>query len=157
MTFSRSRIILAAIAILTLTAPALAEPIGLSSASPYSASVVRYSRHGHAHAYEAGRVIGGRPKGCPHAYCGCGASIYVFGENRRDLWPARAWYRFPHVSARVGAVAVRPHHVAVIIGGSPGAWLLHDGNSGNGLTREHVRDLRGYTFVDPHGSRMARR
>ena len=152
--------VMAAIAVATLIVvnPALAEPIGFSTASPHSASLARYSRHGHTHvAYEGERVIGGRPKGCPHAYCGCSASIYVFGENRRDLWPARAWYRFPHVSARVGAVAVRPHHVAVIIGGSPGAWLLHDGNSGNGLTREHVRDLRGYTFVDPHGARMARR
>ena len=97
------------------------------------------------------RVVGGRPAGCPHAFCGCGASIYVFGENRRELWPASAWFRFPRTYAHAGAVAVRSHHVAVIIGGSPGAWLLHDSNSGGGLTREHVRDLHGYVFVDPYG------
>jgi hypothetical protein len=29
-------------------------------------------------------------------------------------------------------------------------WLVHDGNSGNHLTREHVRSIRGYKIVDPH-------
>jgi len=105
----------------------------------------------------AEHVIGGRPAGGPHAYCGCGAALYVFGVNRRDLWPASAWFRFPSAAPGPGMAAVRNHHVAIIIGGSAGAWLLHDSNSGGGLTREHVRDLRGYRIVDPHGGRYASR
>jgi hypothetical protein len=34
-------------------------------------------------------------------------------------------------------------------------WLVHDGNSGRGLTREHVRSIKGYTVVDPHGTRIS--
>ena len=26
------------------------------------------------------KVVGGRPPGCPHRYCGCGASICIFGK-----------------------------------------------------------------------------
>jgi hypothetical protein len=36
-----------------------------------------------------------------------------------------------------------------------GQWLIRDYNSGGGLSRMHVRDLRGYIFVNPHGA-MAR-
>jgi len=32
-----------------------------------------------------GTVVGGRPSGCPHAYCGCEASLYLFGHIRTDL------------------------------------------------------------------------
>jgi hypothetical protein len=49
--------------------------------------------------------------------------------------------------------AVRSHHVMVLIshvGGSD--WLVHDGNSGGGLTREHVRSISGYTVVNPQGA-----
>jgi hypothetical protein len=31
-------------------------------------------------------------------------------------------------------------------------WLVHDGNSGHGLTREHVRSINGYTLVNPQGT-----
>jgi hypothetical protein len=34
-------------------------------------------------------------------------------------------------------------------------WLVHDGNSGGRLTREHVRSISGYVIVDPHGARAA--
>jgi hypothetical protein len=36
------------------------------------------------------------------------------------------------------------------VGGSN--WLVHDGNSGHGLTREHVRSISGYTVVNPQGT-----
>ena len=36
-----------------------------------------------------------------------------------------------------------------------GQWLIRDYNSGGGLSRMHVRDVRGYIFVNPHGA-MAR-
>jgi hypothetical protein len=36
-------------------------------------------------------------------------------------------------------------------------WLVHDGNSGGGLTRRHVRSISGHVIVDPQGSRQAQR
>ena len=104
-----------------------------------------------------GGVIGGRPSGCPHAYCGCSASLHIFGKIIPALNLAANWPRiFPRTSPAHGMAAARNHHVFVLIshvGGSE--WLVHDGNSGHGLTREHVRSIRGYVVVNPHGGRYA--
>lgn len=52
--------------------------------------------------------------------------------------------------------AVRSHHVMILMSHVDGKdWLVHDGNSGNHLTREHVRSIAGYVIVDPHGARAA--
>lgn len=109
--------------------------------------------------YEAGSVTGGRPAGCPHAFCGCEASRYVFGEMRPNLYLAANWIRkFPRTSPAPGMAAARSGHVMVLISYAGGnEWLVHDGNSGRHLTREHVRSISGYTIVDPHGSRVAMR
>ena len=102
-------------------------------------------------------VIGGRPSGCPYEFCGCEASRYVFGEIRRELNLASAWARkFPRAQPTAGMAAVRSHHVMILMSHVDGKdWLVHDGNSGNHLTREHVRSIAGYVIVDPHGSRAA--
>ena len=101
--------------------------------------------------------IGGRPSGCPHAYCGCEASRFVFGVIKVDLNLAANWIRkFPRTSPAPGMAAARNHHVMVLmshVGGSN--WMVHDGNSGHGLTREHVRSISGYIVVNPHGGRYA--
>lgn len=98
------------------------------------------------------------PAGCPsRAFCGCGASIEVFGKNIRELWLARNWFRFPRTSPAPGMVAVRRHHVFVIreVRG-PGLVLAYDANSGQHKTRIHLRSLSGYTVVNPRaGSRYA--
>ncbi len=109
--------------------------------------------------YDDDGVIGGRPKGCPHAFCGCEASRYVFGEMRPDLYLAANWIRkFPRTSPAPGMAAARNHHVMVLIRYAGGnEWLVHDGNSGRHLTREHIRSISGYVIVNPHGSRMAMR
>jgi hypothetical protein len=103
-------------------------------------------------------VVAGRPAGCPHNFCGCEASRYLFGEIRPELNLASNWIRkFPRTSPAPGMAAARNHHVMVLVshvGGSD--WLVHDGNSGGGLTREHVRSINGYVIVDPRGSRSAR-
>ena len=31
-----------------------------------------------------------------------------------------------------------------------GQWLVRDYNSGGGMSRLHIRDVRGYVFVNPH-------
>lgn len=100
-----------------------------------------------------GAVISHRPQGCPHAFCGCEASLYVFGHIRAELNLASNWMRkFPRTSPAPGMAAVRNHHVMVLMSHVEGSnWLVHDGNSGGGLTREHVVSISGYVIVNPHG------
>jgi len=102
-------------------------------------------------------IVGGRPAGCPHRFCGCEASLYVFGEIRKELNLAANWVRkFPRTQPAPGMVAARSGHVFVLmshVGGNQ--WLVHDGNSGGGKTRRHVRSIAGYAIVNPHASRMA--
>ena len=106
-----------------------------------------------------GNVVGGRPPGCPHAFCGCEASRYVFGKIRPELNLAANWIvKFPRTAPAPGMVAARTHHVMVLMSHVSGSdWLVHDGNSGGGLTRNHVVSIKGYVIVDPYGSRSAAR
>ncbi len=92
------------------------------------------------------------PAGCPsRAFCGCGASVRVFGHSVRNLWLAANWYRFPKTLPAAGTVAVRRHHVMVLeahLGGN--IWQVYDANSGGHATRVHARSIIGYTIVNPH-------
>ena len=110
-----------------------------------------------ASAVSARAEIQPHPAGCPkRAFCGCGASVKVFGQSRRDLWLARAWYRFPRSQPAPGTVAVRRHHVFVLLSQVSGStWLVWDANSGGRKTRVHHRSIAGWAIVNPHGSRMA--
>jgi hypothetical protein len=101
----------------------------------------------------AGRVVGGRPAGCPRRYCGCGASLYLFGKIIPKLNLAANWFRFPRTSPAPGMVAVRRHHVFVLKRHIRGKiWVVHDSNSGRGKTRVHPRSIAGWTIVDPRGA-----
>jgi hypothetical protein len=109
-----------------------------------------------AHGNETSTVIlGGRPAGCPRQFCGCEASRYIFGKIRPELNLAANWIKyFPRTEPAPGMVAARSGHVMVLMSHVSGNdWLVHDGNSGGGLTRRHVRSIRGHVVVDPHGSR----
>lgn len=99
-------------------------------------------------------IVGRRPSGCPYEYCGCEASLYVFGEIRPRLNLASNWRKyFPRAKAAPGMAAVRSHHVMILMSHADGSnWLVHDGNV-NHMTREHIVSIRGYTIVDPHSSR----
>lgn len=94
------------------------------------------------------------PAGCPRvAFCGCGASVEVFGKPVRELFLARNWFRFPRAAPAPGMVAVRRGHVFVLrhhISGS--TWMTYDANSGRRMTRVHPRSIAGLTIVNPHGS-----
>lgn len=98
------------------------------------------------------RIIGGRHPGDPYAFCGAEAARYVFGEAKRDLWPAANWIaKFSRASPAPGMAAARRHHVMILMSHVSGSdWLVHDGNSGGHMTREHVRSIVGYIIVDPH-------
>jgi len=98
-------------------------------------------------------VIGGRPAGCPHAFCGCEASLFLFGRIIPELNLASNWRRFPRTSPAPGMAAVRSGHVMILqhqVAGN--VWSVHDGNSGNHLTREHSRSIAGYTIVNPRSA-----
>ena len=105
-----------------------------------------------------GTIIGGRPSGCPHSYCGCGLRMHLgLSDVRLNL--ASNWARlFPRESApQAGLVAVRSGHVMYIeAAAGNGQWLIRDYNSGGGLSRMHVRDVRGYAFVNPRATVAAR-
>ncbi len=98
------------------------------------------------------RVVGGRPAGCPTSFCGCGASLRVFGRVVPELNLASNWLRFPRAAPAPGMVAARRGHVFVLeqhLGGE--MWMAYDANSGGRATRIHARSLRGYVVVNPHG------
>lgn len=94
------------------------------------------------------------PSGCPRrAFCGCGASVEVFGRPIRNLFLAANWLRFPRAAPAPGMVAARRGHVFVLrrhISGS--TWLAYDANSGGRRTRLHARSISGFAIVNPHGA-----
>lgn len=98
-----------------------------------------------------GQIVSGRPAGCPRSFCGCGASLRVFGRIVPGLNLASNWLRFPRTAPSPGMVAARHGHVFVLeqhIAGD--TWMAYDANSGGHATRVHARSLRGYTIVNPH-------
>lgn len=97
-----------------------------------------------------GVVIGGRPAGCPARFCGCGASLHLFGRIIPSLNLAANWLRFPRTLPAANMVAARRGHVFVLkqhIAGS--TWIVHDSNSGGRRTRLHARSIAGYVIVNP--------
>jgi hypothetical protein len=175
-----TQIILVAIATIALSVPAEAKyTLDLAAKAPYPfiahhtqrqprhlarhrverRRMVRHSAHAelaYARASEGEiHIIGGRPSGCPHAYCGCGLRKYLGLDDVR-LNLAWNWATlFPReYTPRPGLAAVRSHHVMYIEAeAGNGLFLIRDYNSGGGLSRLHVRDVRGYVFVNPHGAR----
>ena len=84
--------------------------------------------------------------------CRCGTTAaringLSYDHNGMNLKKASSWYAFPHTSFGVGAVAVYPHHVATITGGSScSSATVHD-DAG-----VYQRNVCGATFVVPGGS-----
>jgi len=107
---------------------------------------------------DEGRIVGGRPAGCPHAFCGCGTSLHIFGRIIPELNLAANWRRFPPAYPAPGMVAWRWGHVFAIesVNGD-GTVIAYDPNSGGHRTRIHTVSLRGYHVVNPHGERLASR
>ncbi|HWM47931.1 MAG TPA: hypothetical protein VNR11_13585 [Xanthobacteraceae bacterium] len=99
-------------------------------------------------------VVGGRPAGCPRRFCGCGASLKLFGRIIPELNLASNWLRkFPRTAPAPNMAAARPGHVMVLLEHMGGdQWKVYDANSGGGRTRIHVRSIRGFAVVNPHTS-----
>jgi hypothetical protein len=131
-------------------------PAAAADAAVTSAETPRaHKRRAHLDANGNEVIISRRPSGCPYEFCGCEASIYLFGHMRRELNLASNWIKaFARTAPAAGMVAARNHHVMVLMRHVDGdEWLVHDGNSGGGFTREHVRSIRGYVIVDPRAPR----
>jgi hypothetical protein len=131
--------------------------IVLTFAFTIASAEARHYRHHHEAraAGSSGEVIGGRPAGCPWQYCGCGASLYLFGRIIPTLNLAANWLRFPHALPAPRMAAVRQHHVMVLESHVSGdIWIVHDSNYGNHLTRRHPQSIAGYVIVDPTVGRI---
>lgn len=95
-------------------------------------------------------VLGGRPAGCPARFCGCGASLHLFGRIIPFLNLAANWLRFPRAAPAPGMAAARRGHVFVLKQHIEGKkWLVYDANSGGRKTRLHPRSIAGFTVVNP--------
>ena len=117
-----------------------------------------HHRQYYAYTYATEGQIVSHPSGCPRtAFCGCGASVELFGHPIRELYLASNWFRFPHASPAPGMVAVRNHHVFVIrsVNGD-GTVVAYDANSGGHQTRVHTVSLSGYSVRNPHAEGFSR-
>lgn len=103
----------------------------------------RHHRHHHRHHHHV-RHHDGRPG----AWCGWFLARH-FGLSDRRLWLAREWARFPRTSPHVGAVAVWPHHVGVIVGGTNGHWIILSGNDGHRVRTRERSVAHAIAFVQP--------
>lgn len=131
-------------------------PCGMfEMAEPVRAALARRVRldRGAASAIGLAAQMLSHPSGCPRrAFCGCGASVEVFGRPIRNLFLAANWLRFPRAAPAPGMAAARRGHVFVLrqhIGGS--TWLVADHNSGGRRSRLHARSISGFAIVDPRG------
>lgn len=120
----------------------------------YSAPPVRQMADTGRISRVVGQTLGGRPAGCPWRFCGCGASLHLFGRIIPALNLAANWLRFPRAEPSPGMAAASRGHVFVLEQHIAGRmWLVHDSNSGRGRTRLHPRSIAGYQIVNPHGGR----
>lgn len=100
-------------------------------------------------------VIGGRPPDCPRRYCGCVLSLDYFGRVIPHLLVAANWLGFPRAHPAPGMAAARKGHVMKLLAHVRGKeWRVLDPNSGNGLTRIHVRSIAGFVIVNPHARKV---
>ena len=100
-------------------------------------------------------AVSDRPAACPRRYCGCALSLRLFGKIRPHLNLAANWIStFRKTAPAPGMIAARSGHVMLLLQHAGGdKWIVHDPNSGGGLTREHVRSIRYFTVVNPYEPR----
>jgi hypothetical protein len=113
-------------------------------------SVIALATPAEASSRGEGQLIA-HPAGCPkRAFCGCGASVYLFGKPIRELFLAANWKRFQRTAPAPKMAAARYGHVMVLEEHRGGDnWLVTDYNSGGHLSHRHVRSIRGYTIHNP--------
>ncbi len=122
------------------------------AAAPVEPIIVR----GETITVSRGRVVGHRPAGCPHRFCGCALALRIFHKLVPRLNLAKNWLSFRHVAPAPRMVAARSGHVFMLLEHVSGKkWKVWDPNSGHGAIRVHERSIAGYTIVDPYRSAYA--
>jgi len=144
--------------LLSAVAVSMLTVVQSASASPANSKRVRFPPSTYYADANGGAVtmIGGRPAGCPSAYCGCALARYL-GLRDRRLNLASNWARlFPRTAPHPGAAAVRAGHVMLLQEHVSGfVWRVVDFNGGLHLSWVHERDVRGYVFVEPDAKATA--
>lgn len=160
------------LAALVITVPASAQEGGMPSNSHWSGAGYSTSKKAVRHHVKsnrrvvrapvrvnantgslAARQVIPHPAGCPRRlFCGCGASMHLFGTVKPGLMLAANWLRYPRAAPAPGMVAANRGHVFVIdkVLGN-GMVMAYDYNSGGGRSHYHARSLRGFTVVNPRG------
>lgn len=102
----------------------------------------------------AAQIIGGRPQGCPHRFCGCALALKIFGRIVPILNLAVNWvHKFQRSPPAPGMVAARHGHAFQLIAHVRGStWQVWDANSGRGRTRIHERSIAGFVIVNPRSN-----
>lgn len=124
--------------LLLVSTPALAKK---HHKPPFQASTSRHYHHayyrGARYRYHVSRIGLGRPR----AWCGWYMRTLKGGGPEYNL--ARNWAHYGHATGpHIGVVVVWSHHVGIIVGGSPGSWVIKSGNDGHAV-RERVRSVSG--------------
>jgi hypothetical protein len=103
------------------------------------------SHHRHHHGARYARRGSGSATGRPSAWCGWQMRQWFGGGPEYNL--AHNWARrgSPSGGPAVGIIVVWRHHVGVIVGGSPGHWIVKSGNDGH-MVRARERSVSGATF-----------
>lgn len=102
------------------------------------------------HTARGGQIVASRPAICPRRWCGCGASLHLFGKVIPRLNLAANWLQFPRAAPAPDMAAARRGHVFVLKQHIQGnTWLVYDANSGGGKARMHARSIAGFTVVNP--------
>ena len=131
----------------------------LLSASTVQAQVITCNDRGcsdrapgvsRVHAARGAGIVWNRPAACPRRWCGCGASLHLFGRVIPRLNLAANWLAFPRAAPSPGMAAARRGHVFVLKQHIQGnTWWVYDANSGGGKARMHQRSIAGFTIVNP--------
>lgn len=85
----------------------------------------------------------------PRAWCGWYMrSLLGVADPSYNL--ARNWVHYGRsaMGPHVGAIVVWRHHVGLIVGGSPGAWVVKSGNDGNRVREREMSVARAIAFRD---------
>ena len=166
MTFSRTRIILAALAVATIALSVPAEARGHHhyrhhhirtahipsemGAGAFYQTTGAHRAHNRHHARR-----GGACDGFQRCRCGTTAARHFglpYAYKGFNLKMASEWARaFPHTSFHAGVAGVKPHHVLAVVGGSDchSASVYDDAG-----TRR--RNVCGFTFVEVGGGGFTR-
>lgn len=134
---------------------ATAFAISVSLATGASAHGHHYRHYRYQHVVRAGNFSEGLGIGLmhmmdsakPRAWCGYYMrQLLGVADTSYNLAANWAHYGSPSFGPHVGAIVVWRHHVGIITGGQPGAWVVKSGNDGNAVRERPLSVARAIAF-----------